>query len=1111
MEHPNDSQNAAAQPPSFPLGEAGHAPHERSEVPAPGERIDADAPCDAGAHAPPPPSSARRIASSRANGRKSRGPITPEGKARSSRNAITHGLCARDVVLPVESPRSFEALRSAIFDTLKPVNPVAARLAEAILVARWRQSRIWEVETAMLTDATEAHPDTLAPAIRLSRAFRTLANEPSLLLLDRYETRYERQFARAIRLYLQINQSDPDFFQTNLIPQSDTPPASTPAASDPTKNRGEAASSPRGEAEHAPCREAAHAPGEQREADAPCDKGAHAPGERSEPQAAPTLVGSPARKPLLFLDSSMKPASVLRVAGAFLFLLLFAASGLRAAVTVNAAKPAPPPRPLPFEAGGRSPDGRTLSINSRYLSLDGKPWFPVMGEFHYSRYAPEEWETELRKMKAGGVSIVSTYVFWIHHEEVEGRFDWSGRRDLRRFIELAAKAGLYVWVRIGPWDHGEVRNGGLPDWVLAKSKPRSNDPAYLAFVQRFYGETAAQLRGLYWKDGGPIAGIQIENEYHDRGPGKGEEHILTLLGLAKKAGIDAPFYTVTAWDDAAVPSTQVVPIFGGYPEGFWHRNTQPSPPSADYFFTPIRRDETVDDRLQPKRADTDAKYAAYPFLTAEMAGGMAASYHRRPIMTADDIAALGIAKLGSGVAAYGYYMFHGGTNPEGSLTTLQESQATGYWNDLPLKGYDYQAPIGEFGQVRPLFRALKSVHLFLNDFGSALAPMAAYFPQARPSSRQDRDTPRVAARSDSKSAYIFVNNYQKDWPLPERRDFQVAVTLASGTVIAPRRPITVPAGAYFFWPVETKIGDAALAYATAQPLCRLDDPDTTVFFAWPGIDAEFSFHDAPGLSVEAPAAKVARANGRIDITGITPGLGAAITIRYRNRVSQILVTTREQAGNIWKARLAGRDRLIYSAAGLYFESDRVHVSSADPQALAFAVYPSIGKASKFHHGVADGVFECYTAQIAPVSLAAAITQTAEPKAAAPARIGQEVALVPDESAFQAAGRWTIQVPKLDSPNLADAILRISYIGDIARLSAGGKLFTDEFYKGTPWEIGLRHLPAGDAELAVLPLRADAPIYFTSGSRPEVTPGTQAARVTQVTVIPIYQAVAEIRP
>ena len=62
-----------------------------------------------------------------------------------------------------------------------------------------------------------------------------------------------------------------------------------------------------------------------------------------------------------------------------------------------------------------------------------------MGEFHYARYPANEWREELLKMKAGGIDIVATYVFWIHHEEVEGQFDWSGPRNLRTSSRLAAR------------------------------------------------------------------------------------------------------------------------------------------------------------------------------------------------------------------------------------------------------------------------------------------------------------------------------------------------------------------------------------------------------------------------------------------------------------------------------------------------------------------------------------------------------------------------------------------------------------------------------------------------------------------------------------------------
>ena len=87
-----------------------------------------------------------------------------------------------------------------------------------------------------------------------------------------------------------------------------------------------------------------------------------------------------------------------------------------------------------------------------------------MGEFHFSRYEPEDWEEELLKMRAGGVDIAATYVFWIHHEERQGEWDFTGCRDLRRFLEICRRIDMPVWLRIGPWAHGECRNGGFPDW-----------------------------------------------------------------------------------------------------------------------------------------------------------------------------------------------------------------------------------------------------------------------------------------------------------------------------------------------------------------------------------------------------------------------------------------------------------------------------------------------------------------------------------------------------------------------------------------------------------------------------------------------------------------------
>lgn len=132
----------------------------------------------------------------------------------------------------------------------------------------------------------------------------------------------------------------------------------------------------------------------------------------------------------------------------------------------------------------------------------------------------DRWEDELIKMKMGGVNIVATYVFWIHHEEEEGKFDFTGCRNLGKFIRLCRKHGLYVILRVGPFDHGEVRNGGFPDWLYGKPfEVRKLNEGFLDCVRKLYTQVAVQVEGMFFKDGGPIIGVQIDNEYmHSSAP-----------------------------------------------------------------------------------------------------------------------------------------------------------------------------------------------------------------------------------------------------------------------------------------------------------------------------------------------------------------------------------------------------------------------------------------------------------------------------------------------------------------------------------------------------------------------------------------------------------------
>jgi hypothetical protein len=796
-------------------------------------------------------------------------------------------------------------------------------------------------------------------------------------------------------------------------------------------------------------------------------------------------------------------------------------------VTIDASAPAPAPVPLPFAVGGKSPAGHELSANSRYLILDGQPWFPVMGEFHYSRYPAAEWETEILKMKAGGINVVSTYVFWLHHEETEGKFDWSGQRDLRQFVALCAKHGLYVWVRIGPWDHGEARNGGFPDWVVKLGQTRTNAPDYLAHVKTFYGEIGRQLKGLFWQDGGPIAGVQIENEYH---PGKGGiEHMQTLLQLAHEAGIDAPFYTATGWDNATIPATGFLPVFGGYTEQFWSASLTELPPNQNFFFTAIRAEDNVMGDLSPKNPGYNSKYDGFPFLTAEMGGGMSIAYHRRPLMGVDDSTAAALVKLGAGITGLGYYMYHGGTNPDG-LTSLQETQSVwnGY-NDMEAKSYDFQAPLREFGQFNDSYRTMRVLHLFLHDFGARLAPMAAYFPAQTPKNRDDVSTPRVTLRTDGTGGFLFINNYQRLHPLGPKPDFQVALNLPSGPLQIPRQPITIPDGVYTHWPVNLTAGGVTLQYATAELLCQLDDPDTLVFAAWPGLGAEFALATAAGDTVNAPRGKVTRVDAGVTfVDGLTPSTDVAIEVVHADKKrTQILVLPRDQALSLAKVTLAGRDRLVLSPGNVYFDGNQVHVSIRVGTEMKLVIYPALpqsgGDFTALGH---EGIFQRYVSRAALLSSlpkekivepAVEVTTVKPAGPSVPAKLNpnprRHVAMEPDDADFARAAEWNLRVSPGSSGMLASrTFLEISYTGDVARLYAGDRFDNDNFYKGTPWEIALwRFTPeelSRGLDLKILPLREDTPLYLAAGARPEFPGGADVVRLNGVRIVREYEAVLD---
>jgi hypothetical protein len=179
----------------------------------------------------------------RANGAKSNGPVTPEGRATSSRNSLRHGFTAGSVVLPTESQEDFQALLDSYADQFDPQGGVEMDLVQTMAAARWRLRRICSIETTLLDkemtrNAKDIRREFNNPddAGRLAWVFRDLADHgQSLALLMRYEGALNRSYDRAFKQLILLQST-----RNRKPPNEPKPAQATPRADpadDPDRNR----------------------------------------------------------------------------------------------------------------------------------------------------------------------------------------------------------------------------------------------------------------------------------------------------------------------------------------------------------------------------------------------------------------------------------------------------------------------------------------------------------------------------------------------------------------------------------------------------------------------------------------------------------------------------------------------------------------------------------------------------------------------------------------------------------------------------------------------------------------------------------------------------------
>lgn len=337
-----------------------------------------------------------------------------------------------------------------------------------------------------------------------------------------------------------------------------------------------------------------------------------------------------------------------------------------------------------------------VGYSNGFVTVDGSKIFLFCGEIHYFRVPKDVWLDRLLKARRAGLNCIASYIPWNWHEPTEGRLLFGDEqpqspyestafsRDLMGYIDLVKRLGMFFIARPGPYICSEWDSGGHPNWLYGRvSIPRSLDPEYIRYSERWYSAVLPIIERTTYPKGGPTLLLQIENEYF-----WGDvPYLVKLYEIARRYVREIPIITNEDW---YVENTPIVNTIDDYP----------SPWSIQGFDNKVRRYVAT----QP----------GAPKIFMELEGGWFSTFGaplptNRGSFPAEWTETLIKTAIGIGINGVSIYMFHGGTNP-------------GYYTGKYITTtYDYEAAVREWGELSHRYYAIKRVALFVKTFHSLIA------------------------------------------------------------------------------------------------------------------------------------------------------------------------------------------------------------------------------------------------------------------------------------------------------------------------------------------------------------------------------------------------------
>eukprot|EP00871_Galdieria_phlegrea_P000384 jgi/Galph1/1346/GphlegSOOS_G6097.1 len=331
------------------------------------------------------------------------------------------------------------------------------------------------------------------------------------------------------------------------------------------------------------------------------------------------------------------------------------------------------------------------------LIIDGERQFIYSGAFHYWRLpSPSLWKDILEKLKAAGMSATTVYFAWSYHSPKSHLYNFESIRDIDRLLDMAKETGLYLISRPGPYINAETNAGGFPGWLVSSlvGLARTDDPDYTAAWQQWFSAVDPYLAKHQCPYGGPIIGVQVENEY-DVG-NLSAKYMQLLEAKFREDGIVVPLTFNDAIDQpnwAYGPGAVNIYGLDSYPQGFDCSNPSHWFPVPTYF-------ATAHEQYNPNE----------PMYNPEFQGGSfdpwhGPGYHYCYEMTNSNFERVFYQnQIAQGETMMNFYMTFGGTT----------------WGWLPFPGvytsYDYGAAINEGRQLTDKYSEQKLMANFFRVF-----------------------------------------------------------------------------------------------------------------------------------------------------------------------------------------------------------------------------------------------------------------------------------------------------------------------------------------------------------------------------------------------------------